>query len=133
MSSTVEVVPARRHSRARFLVLIPLLPALAALAFVAIIPLAAVNADKVAQSLPATVEQPAAAPVQATPAITASPSPSAAAAEIFAAPPSRFFLRPRRRREVHRAPLGPRRQRGPLLAPTASRSSPSSSAPHTAA
>ncbi len=87
MSSTVEVTPAPRHSRARFLVLIPLLPALAALAFVAIVPLSSVSTDQAAQSLPATVEQPAAAPVQATPAITASPSPSAAATEIFAAPP----------------------------------------------
>ncbi len=87
MSSTVEVTPARRHSRARFLVLIPLLPALAALAFVAIVPLSALNSEEAAQSLPATVIQPAAASAHATPAITASPSPSAAAAEIFAAPP----------------------------------------------
>lgn len=87
MSSTVEVVPARKHSRARFLVLIPLLPALAALAFVAIVPMSAVSTDLAAQSLPAMVAQPAAAPVQATPAITASPSPGAAAVEIFAAPP----------------------------------------------
>jgi uncharacterized protein YkwD len=89
MSSTVEVSPARRHSRARFLVLIPLLPALAALAFVAIVPLSTVSSDEIAQSLPATVIQPAAATAKAMPAITASPSPSAAAAaaEIFAAPP----------------------------------------------
>ena len=87
MSSTVEVTPARRHSRARFLVLIPLLPALAALAMVATVPMSAVTTDQAAQSLPATVAQPAAAPVQATPAITASPSPSAAAVQIFSAPP----------------------------------------------
>jgi uncharacterized protein YkwD len=87
MSGTVEVTPARRQSRARFLVLIPLLPALAALAFVAIVPLSAVSSDEAAQSLPATIVQPAAALAQATPAITASPSPSAAAAEIFSAPP----------------------------------------------
>ena len=87
MSGTVEVTPARRHSRARFLVLIPLLPALAALAFVAIVPLSAVSSDEAAQSLPAAILQPAAAPAQATPAITASPSTSAAAAEIFSAPP----------------------------------------------
>jgi uncharacterized protein YkwD len=87
MSSTVEVTPARRHSRARFLVLIPLFPALAALAFVAIVPLSAVSSDGAAQALPAAILQPVAAPAQATPAITASPSPSAAAAEIFSAPP----------------------------------------------
>ena len=87
MSSTVEVSPARKHSRARFLVLIPLLPALAALAFVAIVPITAVSSGESAQSLPATVAQPAAAPVQATPAITASPSPDAVGAEIFSAPP----------------------------------------------
>jgi uncharacterized protein YkwD len=88
MSGTVEVTPARRQSRARFLVLIPLLPALAALAFVAIVPLSTVSSDEAAQALPATIVQPAAAaPAQATPAITASPSPSAAAAEIFSAPP----------------------------------------------
>jgi uncharacterized protein YkwD len=87
MSGTVEVTPARSHSRARFLVLIPLLPALAALAFVAIVPLSAVSSDEAAQLVPAAMVQPAAAPAQATPAITASPSPSAAAAEIFTAPP----------------------------------------------
>jgi uncharacterized protein YkwD len=87
MSSTVEVAPARRHSRARFLALIPLLPALAALAMVATVPLSSVNSDLGAQSLPVTIAQPAAVPAQATPAITASPSPSAAAVEIFSAPP----------------------------------------------
>jgi uncharacterized protein YkwD len=87
MSTTVEVAPARKHSRARFLVLVPLLPALAALAMVATVPLSSVNSDLGAQSLPGTVAQPAAAPVQATPAITASPSPAAAAVEIFSAPP----------------------------------------------
>jgi uncharacterized protein YkwD len=87
MSSTVEVARVRKHSRTRFLVLIPLVPALMALAFVASVPLSSVNADTVAQSLPATVLQPAAAPAPATPAITASPSPSAAVAALFAAPP----------------------------------------------
>ncbi len=71
MSSTVEVGPARKHSRARFLVLIPLLPALAALAMVATVPRSSVNTDLGAQALPLTVAQPAAASVQATPAITA--------------------------------------------------------------
>jgi uncharacterized protein YkwD len=87
MTSTVEVTPARKHSRARFLVLIPLLPALAALAMVATVPLSSVNSDLGAQSLPDMIAQPAAAPVQATPAITASPSPAAAEAQIFSAPP----------------------------------------------
>jgi uncharacterized protein YkwD len=68
-------------------VLIPLLPALAALAMVATVPLSSVSSDLGAQSLPDTLAQPAEAPVQATPAITASPSPSAAAVEVFSAPP----------------------------------------------
>ncbi len=87
MSSRVEVVPARKHSAARFLVLIPLLPALAALAMVAIVPFSTAQAAQAIESLPATVEQAGAAPVQALPAITADPSPSAAAAQIFTAPP----------------------------------------------
>lgn len=94
MNGTVEVSPARRHSRARFLVLIPLLPALAALAFVAMVPLSAVSSNEVAQSLPGSVIQPAAAPAQATPAVSASPSPSAAAAEIFTAPPIKVLPPP---------------------------------------
>ncbi len=94
MSRTVEVSPVRRHSRARFLVLIPLLPALAALAFVAMVPLSAVSSNEVAQSLPGSVIQPAAAPAQATPAVSASPSPSAAAAEIFTAPPIKVLPPP---------------------------------------
>lgn len=83
----MEVAPAPRHSRARFLVLIPLVAALAALAFVATVPLSTVSSDEAAQALPAAIMQPVAAPTQATPAITASPSPAAAAAEILAAPP----------------------------------------------
>jgi uncharacterized protein YkwD len=87
VSSTVEVTPARRHSRARFLVLIPLLPALAALAFVATVPLSSVKSDLGAQSLPVTIAQPAAAPVEVTPAIFASPLANASEAQIFSAPP----------------------------------------------
>jgi uncharacterized protein YkwD len=83
----VEVTPARRHSRARFLVLIPLLPALAALAFVATVPLSSVKSDLGAQSLPVTIAQPAAAPVEVTPAIFASPLANASEAQIFSAPP----------------------------------------------
>ncbi len=101
MSTSVEVVPARRHSRARFLVLVPLLPALAALALVALAPFSSaspfstVSADQVAESLPETVDQPTATPVKATPAVTASPSPSAAAEEIFTGPPVKILPPPK--------------------------------------
>jgi len=100
MSTSVEVSAARKHSRARFLVLIPLLPAFAALAMVAVVPFSTVspfstvNADQVAESLPGTVDQPTATPERATPAITAEPSPSAAAEEIFTGPPVKILPPP---------------------------------------
>lgn len=87
MSDTSEVKPEVRASRRRFLLLIPLLPALAALTMVMTLPIQGVGAGSLTHtSAPGLIGSSPSAAAEPVPAVSASPSPSAALEDLFAGP-----------------------------------------------